>query len=146
MNVRDREMGSEDARERPASSADEGALRESGRALVYLAAERTLLTWIRAAIAFLVLGFAVDRFGMMAARNAAGGLRGLPGSSWVGIALVATGIAAAVVSAFRYRRFNRRFARGEIHPGSGLPLAIALAYLLALIGSGVALLLWLSAG
>lgn len=137
-------MGAESQQDLHCESGAAAAVRESDRALVYLAAERTLLTWIRAAIAFMVLGFAVDRFGLIVARNAAGELRTSPGSSWVGITLIVTGAVASVVSAFRYRSFTHRYARGELHPGSGLPLAISLAYLLALVGSGVALLLWLS--
>lgn len=119
-------------------------LREVGRPLVYLAAERTLLTWIRAAIGFVILGFAVDRFGLVLARRTDSELLSPPISSWVGIALILTGVAASVAAALRYRRFAVRYARGDVRPGSGLPLAIGLAVLLAAAGAGLACVVWLS--
>jgi putative membrane protein len=115
-------------------------LAESGRELVSLAAERTLLTWIRAAITLMVLGFAVDRFGLLLARGD-GEAAHLAGSFWVGVALMMTGVLTSVVAALRYRRY----ARGDAPPGSGLSLAIALALLVALAGSGLAVYLWIAA-
>jgi uncharacterized membrane protein YidH (DUF202 family) len=37
----------------------------TGQYLVYFAAERTLMAWIRAALAFVALGFVVNRFGLV---------------------------------------------------------------------------------
>jgi putative membrane protein len=39
-------------------------MQESGERLVYLAAERTLLMWVRTAATLMVLGFVVERFGL----------------------------------------------------------------------------------
>ena len=36
-----------------------------GRRLVYFAAERTLMSWIRAALGLMALGFVIDRFGLV---------------------------------------------------------------------------------
>lgn len=120
------------------------SLPESGRRLVYLAAERTLLTWIRAAIALIVLGFAVDRFGLARAQGAASSPHGAAWSSWLGLALIATGIATSAVSAVHYWHFLRRYERGDTSPGPGIPLAIGLSALLVVAGVGLAAYLWLA--
>jgi len=38
---------------------------ETGRRLVYFAAERTLMAWIRTALGLMALGFVIDRFGLV---------------------------------------------------------------------------------
>jgi len=38
---------------------------ETGRQLVYFAAERTLMAWIRASLSLMTLGFVLDRFGLI---------------------------------------------------------------------------------
>jgi uncharacterized membrane protein YidH (DUF202 family) len=118
-------------------------LHQSGRRLVYLAAERTLLTWIRAAIAMIVLGFAVDRFGLVAQRAPVTS-HGTAWSSWLGIVLIGCGVAASAVSGVHYWRFLRRYERGDTRPGPGIPLAIGLSCLLALAGVALAAYLWLA--
>lgn len=129
----------------PRGGDDSGpTFEESGRSLVYLAAERTLLSWVRAAISFMVLGFAVDRFGLLLATTR-GGPRPSPASAWVGIALILAGIVASVAAAVRYQRFAARYGRGDLSPGPGLPLAVAFTWLLGLLGAALAAYLWLSA-
>jgi uncharacterized membrane protein YidH (DUF202 family) len=41
------------------------SMEETGRRLVYFAAERTLLTWIRIALTLMGLGFIIDRFSLI---------------------------------------------------------------------------------
>lgn len=118
---------------------------EWGRALVYLAAERTLLSWVRAALAVIVLGFAVDRFGLLLASKNSTGIFGLAWSSRIGIGLVATGILTLAAAAMRYLVFARRYARREIRLEPGIPLAIGLCLLLVVAGSALATYLWLAA-
>jgi putative membrane protein len=130
--------------DRPPAGEDAPSLDESGRRLVYLAAERTLLTWARAAIALIVLGFAVDRFGLLLARGDPVGLRGALWSSWLGLALIGIGVAASIVSALHYRHFLRRYREGDTTPGPGIPLALGLVLLLALAGVGMAVYLGLA--
>ena len=38
---------------------------ETGRQLVYFAAERTLMAWVRTALSLMALGFVIDRFGLV---------------------------------------------------------------------------------
>jgi putative membrane protein len=113
-------------------------LEDSGRRLVYLAAERTVLTWVRAAIALILLGFAVDRFDLLLPPGAAPAVRNNAWSSWLGLTLVGLGVLTSAASGFRYGRFARRFAAGDPRPGPGIPLAVGLCLLLALAGAALA--------
>lgn len=117
---------------------------ESGRWLVYLAAERTLLAWVRAAISLVVLGFAVDRFGLYLAEHGSSALYGTTWSSSVGLGLIGSGVAISVLCAVRYRRFARRYDAGDLQPGSGIRFAIGLCWSLAAVGSVLAAYLWLA--
>jgi putative membrane protein len=44
---------------------DESSPETIGRRLVYFAAERTLMAWVRAALGMMALGFLIDRFGLV---------------------------------------------------------------------------------
>lgn len=105
--------------------------------LVYYAAERTLMSWIRAALGLMALGFVIDRFGLV--------LRMLPGHSaslpsteysfWTGSALVFGGAAMAFTAAIRYAGLERRYRRdGCDAPGHGLPLGVVYTALVGLAG------------
>lgn len=115
---------------------------DSARRLVYLAAERTLLSWIRAAIALVVLGFAVDRFGLLLTQQGPAGEGGLSWSSGLGLLLIGSGVATSIVSALHYRRFLGRYQRGDTRPGPGIPLALGLAALLSVVGVLMAVCLY----
>lgn len=132
-----------EASKRRPGSGPAPPLGESGRRLVYLAAERTVLTWIRAAIGLMLLGFAIDRFGILLAPREEPVPHGVPWSTWLGLSLIASGVLTSAVSAFRYGQFAHRYDRGDARPGPGIPLAIALCVLLALAGSVLVALLWL---
>ena len=41
------------------------SMETTGRRLVYFAAERTFMAWIRVALALMALGFVIDRFGLV---------------------------------------------------------------------------------
>src|SRR5207248_11116005 len=76
---------------------------------VRLAAERTLLAWVRTGLSLMGFGFVVARFGLFlhelaAARGQAIQNRG--GSLWIGIGLVALGVIVLLVSAGRYREYS----------------------------------------
>ncbi len=106
--------------------------------LVYFAAERTLMAWIRAALGLMALGFVIDRFGLVLrqvlpeARNAM-----LPSSFSFGVGAFLVGIGAlmAIVGAVRYMRYAIRYHRdGDTDPGHGLVPAIVFIVLVAIAG------------
>ncbi|HWR54126.1 MAG TPA: DUF202 domain-containing protein [Bryobacteraceae bacterium] len=113
---------------------------ESATLRDYLAAERTLLAWIRTGLALMGFGFVVARFGLflrevnvvVASAAVAPGL-----SVWFGTALVLLGVAVNAGGAWRYMRIARRIERGEAaHPVSHLGIALAAA--LAVMGIAMA--------
>src|SRR5689334_11691830 len=82
----------------------------------YLNAERTLSVWIRTALAVMVVGIAVDRFGLSLLQNH--GERGVGGtaSDWLGAGLVALGVLIAVVPSVRFGRYSRVYRRTHTLP------------------------------
>ena len=84
---------------------------------VYLAAERTMLAWVRTGIAMMGFGFVVARFGLFLREMVAAGSDQAvrpPGLSlWVGTALVILGVWLNLAAAVSHARFRARFARGE---------------------------------
>ena len=80
--------------------------------MVYYAAERTLMAWVRVALGMMALGFVIDRFGLVL-RLMPHGLRvaGQPAtySFWTGDVLVLGGAAMAVVTANRSTGVEKRF-------------------------------------
>jgi putative membrane protein len=117
----------------------------SGRRLVYLAAERTLLSWIRTALSLMALGFVVDRFDIflavtMARQEGVGATRHSP--YWLGVGIVGFGAVVAAVGAVRYWRFGLRYHRqGRTEPGRGVLFGVIGAALVALAGAGIVILL-----
>ena len=107
---------------------------------VLLAAERTLLAWLRTGIALMGLGFVVARFGLFLRELALldPDVARLPASSgWsqtFGILLIVLGIGVNLVSALQYAQFLKRAERGEPYRPSGWSLATFTAVLLALLG------------
>jgi putative membrane protein len=95
---------------------------ESTRAREHLANERTLLAWIRTAIALIGLGFVVARFGLflrqMAIINPAAGESSTStlASALIGVALVATGVLAAVLGTIRFFRVRTQIDSGRFEP------------------------------
>ena len=104
----------------------------------YLAAERTLLAWIRTGLALMGFGFVVARFGLFlqqlelvrgAAPTKVYGL-----SLWLGTALIAVGIAVNILAGFHHLQLVRRLDRGEASGSHSTTQAVAVAFFLALIG------------
>jgi putative membrane protein len=106
--------------------------------LVYFAAERTLLSWVRVGLGLMALGFVVDRFGLFLGEmkpHAVENFRGDPFSSWIGIALVLVGIAGNVTAALRYFRFEIRYHQDtDTRPRHGLSLGIFLTLIISALG------------
>src|SRR5579875_3207285 len=70
----------------------------------YMNAERTLSVWIRTALAAMVLGLAIDRFGL-STRPRSSGLGPDTASMWVGAAMIAFGVLIAAETGLRFRRY-----------------------------------------
>lgn len=108
---------------------------------VRLAAERTLLAWIRTGLAMMGFGFVVARFGLFLRELAAAGHVPSPTSSgvslWIGTALVLLGVCVNVLAAVEHAAFLRRLRAGEPDSPPRLPLGLTVSALLALIGIGM---------
>jgi putative membrane protein len=109
---------------------------------VYLAAERTLLAWIRTGLALMGFGFVVARFelylrGLQTSPGSPSGP--LPhGSRWFGTALVLMGVIVNLLAALQHTRFVYRLRRGAWSPTHASRSGIAVAIALALVGAAVA--------
>jgi uncharacterized protein (DUF302 family)/uncharacterized membrane protein YidH (DUF202 family) len=110
----------------------------------YLAAERTLLAWIRTGLALMGFGFVVARFGLFLQQIQAvetqptSGSLGL--SLWFGTALIISGVIVSVAAGFRHLRLVRELDRGTLRPHPAL-LAVLTALFLACVGIGMAIYL-----
>jgi putative membrane protein len=107
----------------------------------YLAAERTLLAWIRTGLALMGFGFVVARFGLFlqeleATRATATPPYGL--SLWLGIALIAVGIFVNVFAAWHHLRLVRELDRGRTEYSRPSTEVVAIALFLALVGLAMA--------
>jgi putative membrane protein len=104
---------------------------------VPLAAERTLLAWVRTGLALMGFGFVVARFGLFLREMAAidRGAPHSPGLSlWIGAALVVLGVAVSVLAAGRHVRFIRDLRRGVVREPAVWSLGVVVTLLLAAVG------------
>jgi putative membrane protein len=112
----------------------------------FLAAERTLLAYVRTALAMIGLGFVIARFGLLV-RELAAARGALPPpqsrlSLWIGTGLVLAAAAVIVLADIHYRREVRRLntALGEPWPASRLASALAVLMCAAAIATAAYLL------
>ncbi|MGH7074419.1 MAG: YidH family protein [Stellaceae bacterium] len=127
--------------DRDKGAADDDGVR-TGQYLVYFSAERTLMAWVRTALAFMALGFVIDRLGLVL-RTMAPQLGKVMAPSALsllaGAGLVIVGAVMAVVAAVRYVNFARRYRRTrDTHPGHGLEPALFFTVVVAVAGAIIA--------
>jgi putative membrane protein len=110
---------------------------------VLFAAERTLLAWVRTAVALMGFGFVVAKFGLYL--HLIAGHEPSPAQETfalvTGIALVLLGVATCIAAAVQHRRFIVTLGPGELPRGYRTGLAIVSSYALAALGIVVAVYL-----
>ena len=116
------------------------------RAREHLANERTLLAWVRTAVALMGLGFVVARFGLFLRQLTAE--RAAPAepahvSAVIGAALVAASVLVTVLSTVRFFRARAQIERGRYEPEAftevvvvGVTVVAGLALLAYLVVTG----------
>src|SRR6201999_446299 len=87
----------------------------------YLAAERTLLAWIRTGLALMGFGFVVARFGLFLHQlqlvdRAATVDRHTGESVWFGAALIGVGVVMQCLAGYRHLQLVRALDRGTMNP------------------------------
>ena len=104
-----------------------------------LAAEQTLLAWIRTGLAMMGFGFVVAKFGLFLRKMMVAAGKEMPhayrASLWLGVALVLLGVGTTLLAAIGHYRFLRRLDRGQDPFEMRRWLALSVAVMLGLIGS-----------
>jgi len=123
----------------PASTGHRAALSD------YLAADRTMLAWIRTGLALMGFGFVVARFGLFL-QELQTAQRAVPARSyglslWFGTALILVGVLVNVFAGWQHTRLVRELDRGETVRTRSSTQAVAIALFLALIGLAMAIYL-----
>ncbi len=113
----------------------------NARRLVYFAAERTLMSWVRTALGMMALGFVIDRFGLVLRQITplASNLH-LPQaySFWGGSLLVLTGALMALAAAIRFWRFSHNFRHAHsTQPGHGIMIGVGFTVALSMTGFAI---------
>jgi uncharacterized protein (DUF302 family)/uncharacterized membrane protein YidH (DUF202 family) len=110
-----------------------------------LAAERTLLAWIRTGLALMGFGFVVARFGLflqqlqIAQHASSAQPYGL--SLWFGTGLIGAGVVLNLFSGWHHFRLIRTMDQGHATRPHTTTLAVLTAMFLALVGIGMAIYL-----
>lgn len=118
---------------------------------VYLAAERTLLAWIRTGLSLMGFGFVVARFGLFlreiaaAQAGVAAAAEPIPArgqaSLWFGVALVAAGVVVNLLAAVDHGRVVRGLRRGDTRIATKSAMGVVLGVALGLLGMMMAIYL-----
>ena len=111
----------------------------------YLAAERTLLAWIRTGLALMGFGFVVARFGLFLQQlqivQHSTSVQPYGHSLWFGTTLIGAGVAMNLFSGWHHLRLIRTMDLGHAVRPHTATLAVATSVFLALVGLGMAIYL-----
>jgi putative membrane protein len=111
----------------------------------YLAAERTLLAWIRTGLALMGFGFVVARFGLflqeLQAAQHAFPTQSYGLSLWFGTVLMAVGVLVNIIAGWHHIRLVRELDRGDTEHARPSIQAVVFAFFLALVGLAMAIYL-----
>jgi putative membrane protein len=115
---------------------------------VGLAAERTLLAWVRTGLALMGFGFVVAKFGLflreMASIRESQPLPSSGLSVWIGGSLLILGVVVNVAAVVQHIRLLRRLERGEPYRATVWSLGVAVTLMLACLGVVMTAYLFLS--
>ncbi len=127
-------------------TTDTGITNDSGIAerdpRVQMAAERTMLAWIRTGLALMAFGFVVARFALIMQTL---GLTTHPfltlSATIIGVVMVLLGIIASAGAPWHYRKYFNRIRTQREQPFAAWSLVMFVAYATAVIGASLAIYL-----
>ena len=110
---------------------------------VFFAAERTLLAWIRTAVALIGLGFVVARFGLFLQLldRQVGTSTTHHVSPWIGVGLALLGAITAATSSWQHARFRRTLGADDLPAGYRSGAALAVGFGVSVAGLALATIL-----